>query len=510
MDPSTTAGVTTGQPAGTGVRTRFTTGTGAPRAAGNITEQYLARYEKAAAGVSDPAALLPVTGAQRRFLLARRLAPGGRPDVVPLFFAFPRGTIDLERLRAAAGHLAATHPALRTRPDVLRGAPVQRLGAPEAQVNRVTPRPGESAAAALRRTLLAWSAEGPPLRLFLADAEADTDAEADGSGTHTDGTTGPVEILALALDHAVCDEQSLGRISADLGEAYGHGLGPGDVPQDRAAVEVAGYREAVRLQLDAEKRASGPDALAYWARRIAPALAGSGAHAALGQSAARQTSAPAAPRPTGALQARLPVRGGDGRATAFPVLLGACGSVARALAEAGAPGRTPLLGYPWGGRPAAAPPVLGCFLNTVVHPAFAGGPDDLTTTWWDDLDHADTPFDEVVRAARTATVPWTGQLDGLLTFEDLHRRPPLELDGVAGREVHIDGRPLQAPFAVSVSYGTDLLVRLAWDRDAFPDGLARDAFAALTAELSGGPAELSGEPAEPSGRPRTASATPVA
>ncbi len=152
-----------------------------------------------------------------------------------------------------------------------------------------------------------------------------------------------------------------------------------------------------------------------------------------------------------------------------------------------------------------------------MHPAFACGPDDLTTTWWDDLDHADTPFDEVVRAARTAAVPWTGQLDGLLTFEDLHRRPPLELDGVAGREVHIDGRPLQAPFAVSVSYGADLLVRLAWDRDAFPDGLAHDAFAALTAELSGEPAERSGAPtepsddhSEPSGRTRTPSATPVA
>ncbi|MEU7205774.1 non-ribosomal peptide synthetase [Streptomyces sp. NPDC045470] len=503
MDPSTTVGLSTGQPAGTGIRTRFTTGTGAHRATVNITEQYLARYEKAAAGVSDPAALLPVTGAQRRFLLARRLAPGGRPDVVPLFFAFPRGTIDLERLRAAAGYLAAAHPALRTRPDVLRGAPVQRLGAPEAQVNRVTPRPGESAAGALRRTLSAWSAEGPPLRLFLADAHADAQAD---SGTDTDGAdgaTGPVEILALALDHAVCDEQSLGRISADLGEAYGHGLGPGDVPQDRATVEVAGYREAVRLQLDAEQRASGPGALAYWARRIAPALAGSGTSAAPGQPTARQASVPDAPRPTGALQARLPVRGGDGRATAFPVLLGACGGVARALVEAGAPGRTPLLGYPWGGRPAAAPPVLGCFLNTVVHPAFACGPDDLTTTWWDDLDHADAPFDEVVRAARTATVPWTGQLDGLLTFEDLHRRPPLELDGVAGREVHIDGRPLQAPFAVSVSYGSNLLVRLAWDRDAFPDGLVHDAFAALTAELSGGPAE-------PSGTARTTAATPGA
>ncbi|KWT58452.1 non-ribosomal peptide synthetase [Streptomyces albus subsp. albus] len=464
MDPSTTAGIRTGA---------------------SITEQYLARYEKAAAGAGDPAGLLPVTGAQRRFLLARRLAPGGRPDIVPLFFAFPRGTVDVERLRAAAGHLAAVHPALRMRPDVLRGAPVQRLGAPAAQVERVVPRPGESATAALRRTLLEWTAEGPPFRLFLADAHSSLEPEVGGAPLPS--AAGAVEILALALDHAVCDEQSLGRISADLADAYERRLGPDDVPPHRAAEEAAGYREAVHLQLDAEKRASRPESLAYWARRIAPASATTGGAPAPVTSTIT-TSKTQQPRPTGALQTRLPLRADDGRATAFPVLLGACGSAARALAEADAPGRTPLLGYPWGGRPAAAPDVLGCFLNTVVHPVTARGLDDLTTTWWDDLDHADTPFDEVVRAARSAAAPWTGRLDGLLTFEDLHRRPPLRLGGVAGREVHIDGRPLQAPFAVSVSYGTDLLVRMAWDRDAVPDGRAHDAFARMTAELAGEPA----------------------
>ncbi|MFI0262346.1 non-ribosomal peptide synthetase [Streptomyces sp. NPDC017056] len=496
MDPSTTLGISTGTPAGTGIRTRFGTGVRAGTGV-SITQQYLARYEKAAAGAADPAGLLPVTGAQRRFLLARRLAPGGRPDVVPLFFAFPRGTVDVDRLRAAAGYLAAAHPALRTRPDVLRGAPVQRLGAPAAQVSRVVARPGEDAAAALRRALLDWSAEGPPLRLFLADAPA-----GDGTDAGVAGAGGPAEILALALDHAVCDEQSLGLISADLGDAYERGLGPGDVPPDHAAAQAAGYHEAVRLQLAAEQRASKPESLAYWARRLAPERPVGGAQAPAGQAA--HPARP--PRPTGALQRRLPIRTDDGRATAFPVLLGACGNLARTLGGTRLAGRAPLLGYPWGGRPAAAAPVLGCFLNTVVHPATACGTDDLTTTWWDDLDHADTPFDEVVRAARSAAAPWTGNLDGLLTFEDLHRRPPLRLGGVAGREVHVDGRPLQAPFAVSVSYGNDLLVRMAWDRDAFPDGLARDAFAALTAELAGEPAGTTAG----DGHARTGAATPVA
>ncbi|MFE2108336.1 non-ribosomal peptide synthetase, partial [Kitasatospora sp. NPDC059463] len=143
-------------------------------------------------------------------------------------------------------------------------------------------------------------------------------------------------------------------------------------------------------------------------------------------------------------------------------------------------------GYPWGGRPAGAAPVLGCFLNTLVHPAPPGPPrelDALGAAWWDDLDHADTPYDEVVRAARSAGAGWSGTLDGLLTFEDLHRRPPLVLDGVTGREVHLAGRPLAAPLAVSASHGEDLLVRLAWDRERHPQGAAESAFAALLATL---------------------------
>ncbi len=72
--------------------------------------------------------------------------------------------------------------------------------------------------------------------------------------------------------------------------------------------------------------------------------------------------------------------------------------------------------------------MLGCFLNTVVFPATAAaaGPDARAasaTAWWDDLDRADTPFDEVVRAARAAGAPWSGRLDGLLTVEDARRAP---------------------------------------------------------------------------------------
>ncbi|GGX98185.1 condensation domain-containing protein [Streptomyces hiroshimensis] len=427
---------------------------------GNITSSYLARYRNLTEGAAEPGgapAPLPVTGAQRRFLLARRLDPAGRPVLVPLFFAFPAGAVDTERLRAAAGHLAALHPALRTRPLVRRGVPLQVPGAPAGQVDRVRPRPGESARDALRHALAEWPADGPPLRFLLAD-----DASADG---------GAQEILAVVLDHTACDEQSLGLITAGLSDAYREGLGPQDVPVDVAADGMAAYADAVHRQLAAEEKASQPQSLAYWAKRLA-GLRGAAAPVGSGTGTG--------PR-TGTALRRIPVTGDGARSTAFPVLLDACAGAARTLHGADS---VPVLGYPWGGRPPGAAPVLGCFLNTVAHPADDTDVAERASAWWDDLDRADTPFDEVVHAARRAGTPWSGRLDGLLTFEDLGRRPPLRLGGATGRETHIDGRPVQAPFAVSVSYGSDLLVRMAWDRSAVPDHRAEEAFDRLTDALA--------------------------
>ncbi|MBZ4321248.1 non-ribosomal peptide synthetase [Streptomyces huiliensis] len=427
----------------------------------SITSSYLDRYRRLT-GSEGAAAPLPVTGAQRRFLLARRLDPAGRPALVPLFFAFPAGSVDVARLEAAAGHLAALHPALRVRPEVSRGVPVQRLGAPVGWVREVPVPPGATAAEVLPRALADWPADGPPLRFFLA-----TGATEPTGGTEPTGDT--EDVLALVLDHAVCDEQSLGGITDGLTRAYAEGLGPHDIPEARTTAGAAAYREAVELQLSAEERASAPAARAYWARRLS----------------GLRPPPPPRDRPgadgTGSTRLRLPLPAGDGRAAAFPTALDACARAARTLYGAE---HVPALGYPWGGRPAAAEPVLGCFLNTVAHPADAEGPEARTAAWWDDLDHADAPFDEVVHAVRGAGAPWSGRFDGLLTFEDLGRRPPLRLGGATGRETHLDDRPLQAPFAVSVSYGDDLLVRMAWRRSDVDDDRAEDAFAALVSVLA--------------------------
>ncbi|MEV7602309.1 non-ribosomal peptide synthetase [Kitasatospora sp. NPDC089797] len=413
----------------------------------SITAAYLTRYRSAAA--DSPVELLPLTGAQRRFLITRRLAPQTRSDVAPLFFAYPGGTLDPARLARAATAVAAGHPALCGAFTTVRGTPVLRAGAPSVEVARIAVAPGGSAGAALREALLDWPLDGPALRLLVA-------REPDGDE----------ELLALALDHAACDEQSVGALVGELTDAYRRDEAAAPAPAPSAQA-LAAFREAVELQLAAEEAAAGAAARAHWGRRLG-GLTGAGGGAA---------------RTTGMLTERLPAVEGSARSAIFPALLDAVGAAARRLHRADGP---LALGYPWGGRPPGAPAVLGCFLNTLVHAVPtrpAGDLEALCDDWWDDLEHAGTPFDEVVRAARTAGSPWSGGLDAMLTFEDLHRRPALVLGGVPGREVHVDGRPLAAPLAVAAAHGDDLLVRLAWDSERFPAADAEAAFADLLAVL---------------------------
>ncbi|GGQ70158.1 non-ribosomal peptide synthetase [Streptomyces pilosus] len=450
----------------------------------SITGQYLARYRGLTTGAGAPA-LLPVTGAQRRFALVRALDPTGRPDLVPMFFAFPRGTVDPSRLAAAARRLVSLHPVLRGRPAVVRGTPVLRMAEPEVPVVRVRPRPGEDAGAALRRVLGAWSPDGPPLRLFL------TEDAPEGGREHSvlPHGGGPSEVLAVVLDHLACDGRTLARIVEELGAAYAEGPRARPPAPGEVAAELAAYRDAVLLQLDAEERAESPGALAYWGERLravrdrAPA-ARHGLPTAgtlpTGSTPVPPTGSASVP-PTGSASVVLP---GSAAGAPFPDLLDACRSAVRVLYG---PGHTVPLGYPWGGRPPGAEDVLGCFLNTVVFPAVTDpaptGSEATADAWWEDLDRADVPFDAVVRAAREAGSGWSGRLDGLLTVDDGAQRPSLRLAGVEGREVHVDGRPVRGPFAVSVTHGRELRLRMVWDRAVTADRTALAAFDALTEAL---------------------------
>ncbi|MFJ6381237.1 condensation domain-containing protein [Kitasatospora sp. NPDC092039] len=430
----------------------------------NITATYLEQFRSAAA--AHPG-VLPVTGAQRRFLTMRRLARDVPPLLVPLYFRFPRGAVDPDLLRSAAARLAARHPVLRTRFDTAADLPVQRLAEPRGAVHRVTARPGESTDGALRRALRTWSPDGPPLRLFLAASEAEPE----------------VETLAVVVDHAACDEQSLGLITEGLGRAYRERADPREVLAATGASDAEAYRDAVERQLAVERAASRPGSLAHWAGRLAELVP-------TGVAARRAAAGPGrADAVAGLLRYRRPAPAEEAGIALFPAVLGATAAAVTAVAgvTAGAPGgATPTVGYPWGGRPPGAAPVLGCFLNTVLCVAPCGAdPDDLTDRWWDDLDHADTPLDEVLRLARLRGPARHALFDALVAQEDATRRPPLELGGVEGLETHREALALQTPLAVAVTRGaTDLLVRLGWQPGLVDRAAAHSGFDALRRTLA--------------------------
>ncbi|MDC7335354.1 non-ribosomal peptide synthetase [Streptomyces lydicus] len=321
-----------------------------------------------------------------------------------------------------------------------------------------------------------WSPEGAPLRLFLVPDGPDR--APDGPGTAPGGPDGPQEVLAVVLEHTACDGQSLARIVEELGAAYASAGHVADEPSPTdVAAELDAYREAVLLQLDAEDRAGSPAALAYWGDRLRAVRE----RAAVPRSSRHGRRPPPptrcrAARPSGGSPHRTPGRPSPAarrlpRRSDRALREGPCAAARLSV------GRPPA-------RRRAGPGLLPEHRGLPHrHGAAPAAPEETAGAWWDDLDHAAAPFDTVVHAARTAGSAWTGRLDGLLTVDDARRRPALRLGGVPGREFHIDGRPVRGPFAVSVTQGPELALRMVWDRAVHSDGAAEDAFAALTDAL---------------------------
>ncbi|MFC4908263.1 condensation domain-containing protein [Actinomadura gamaensis] len=406
-----------------------------------ITRTYLNRFGDVRAQHAGPDAdLLPVTGAQRRFLHTASLDPLERRAVVPLFLEYPAGTVSVPRLAQAARAVVGLNPALRSTVEIVGGIPVQRVRREgDVTVEEVPD---------VRTALDDWPEQRGPFRLLLA-RESTRD------------------LLALAFDHVACDEFSIGLIIEQLADAYAK-------DQDAPVAGTDPYGHAVARQLEREDAASGPEAVAHWERRLAQAAPGHwGRGVPLNQGGpSRSVSRRVAPADLS----------GQARSKLFPTLLAAC-----RLATADYRDVAPV-SYAWGGRAADDDePVVGCFINTVVA-CPAGESDDpyedALFGWWEDLEWADTPFDEVLRAARRARLPWAGHLDVLLTLDDRSRRPSLVLDGVRGEECHMAGMRVQAPIVVSASYDVREL-RLRVDRDPalVPDETAGHVADTLAARL---------------------------
>ncbi|MFJ4095209.1 condensation domain-containing protein [Kitasatospora sp. NPDC089913] len=380
----------------------------------SITRTYLKHY----ANVHRRAAgLMPLTGAQRRFHHTRSADPHERVRILPVFLEFPPGLLEAARLERAVRSVLRRHPALRGSADTVDGVPVLRIGpVPEGPLVRETAAPDADTAA--WAALDDRTAGHGPVRVVLARDEGR-------------------DLLAIGFDHLVCDGESTGLVLDGLMSAYRSGE---EVPESAVDAELSRYREAVERQLEREHEASGPEALAHWTGRLSdagPGRWGTGPVERGGQATAWRRVAlpgPATDRP-------------------FPALLAACHT---ALART--PGTAPVA-YTWGSPEGAG--VVGCFINTVL--ANPQG-EDVRESWWEDLEFVDTPFDEVVRAARASRAPWTGHLDLVLTLIDLTRRPAPVLDGEPGRFRYPPGRRTEDPVIVTaVHEGTGLSLRVDHD-----------------------------------------------
>ncbi|WEP00992.1 condensation domain-containing protein (plasmid) [Streptomyces sp. FXJ1.172] len=388
----------------------------------SITGTYLKHYANVRDGADE---LMPLTGAQRRFHHTRSADPHDRVRILPVFVEFPPGLLSAHRLEQAARSVLLRHPALRGTADTAGGVPVLRIGPLPADpvVREIVASDDGAVWAALDD----WPAGRGSFRVLLARDEKR-------------------DLLAIGFDHLVCDGESTGLVLDALVSGYQSGE---RVPDSVAAAELRRYREAVEQQLTREHEASGPEALAHWTSRVrdaGPGLWSRNAGEAGGQASAWQRVA-------------LPDSATD---RPFPVLLAACHTALTRI-----PGTAPVA-YTWGGHDEAG--VVGCFINTVLANPQGEG---VRESWWEDLEFVDTPFDEVVRAARASHAPWTGHLDLVLTLIDRTRRPAPVLDGVPGRFRYPPGNSIEEPVIVTAVHDQgELSLRIDHDPTIVPGAAA--------------------------------------
>lgn len=364
--------------------------------------------------------VMPLTGAQRRFHHARSSDPHDRVQILPIFLEFPPGLLSVPRLEQAARSVLRRHPALRGAPDVAGGVPVLRIDPlPEGPVLQEISAPDSDRA--LWHALDNWPVRPASFRVLLARGERR-------------------DLLAIAFDHLVCDGESTGLVLDELMSGY---HSPASEPDFSAVSGLRHYRETVEQQLATEHEASGPEALEHWRSRVqdaGPGLWGTDSHG---------------PGPCTSVWQRVAVPATD---RPFPVLLAACHTALSRI-----PGTAPVA-YTWGGRDREG--VVGCFINTVLANPRGQG---VQESWWEDLEFADTPFDEVVRASRAAKAPWSGHLDLVLTLIDRTRRPAPVLDGVSGRFTYPAGNRTHEPVIVTaVQESEELALRIDHDSAIVP------------------------------------------
>ncbi|MFE0074979.1 condensation domain-containing protein, partial [Nonomuraea sp. NPDC059023] len=427
--------------------------------------------------------VVPLSAAQRRLWFLQELEGATATYNVP-FAVRVRGPLDHDVLQAALGDVVARHEALRTLIGERDGEPYQLiLDSVEA-----------------RRRLVVRDGEGEPELPFDLTAELPIRVWARAVG-------GDEHELLLVLHHIASDEWSVGPLWADLSAAYAARL-RGRAPDTEPL--VAQYADYTLWQRDLLGDEDAPTELAtrqlaFW-------------RAALDGAPDRLPLPHDLPRP--------PVASPEGDSVAFGVdadgLLGlARGSgvtpfmvvhaaVAALLTRLGSGTDIPL-GTPVAGRPdEALADLVGFFVNTVVLRADTGGDptflellERVRETDLAALEHADLPFDRVVRETAPArTLAWHPLFQVMIAHHAA--QPPLE--PLPGLDVEPTGAGTgTAKFDLAVAVGEDGSGVIEYRTDLFTRQRAEalaDALATLLTSATADPsarlsALLPGPPAFP-------------
>ncbi|MFJ8433818.1 amino acid adenylation domain-containing protein [Kitasatospora sp. NPDC094019] len=387
------------------------------------------------------AARVPLAPGQLGLWLAHSVQDTGAAYHVPVAVRLT-GPLDPGALAEALGDVVDRHESLRTVVREHDGEPYQHVLEPGGQLVPLVVRPvGPDGLDATLRELLAPPFDleaAPPVRAHLVRI-----AEHD-------------HVLLLTLHHLAADEESAGPLLADLDLAH-TARRAGRVPRfDPLPVQ---YADFARWQGEVLAGTAERDR-AFWAERLA----------GLPEESALPADRPRPPRPThrGAvarfelpaeLAAGLTALAREHGATVFT----AVHALLAVLLHRHGAGEDIVVGTPVSARgESALEGQVGHHLNTVVlradlsgDPDFAALLERLRDADLDAFDHADLPFEQVVRAV--APVRAAGRHPLFQTMLTFHSAAPLPatLFGAAAREVLVDTGGAKFDLEVAVGPAPD-------------------------------------------------------
>jgi iturin family lipopeptide synthetase A len=333
----------------------------------------------------EPADVAPLAPGQQRIWFVERLFPGrsayNEPKAIRL-----EGSLDVPALRGALDQLIRRHPVLRTVFREIDGEPRQV----------VSPR-GEADLAVVD---CAGEAEDDVVRLAMSEE----------SRRRFDLSAGPLfvtrllrlsenrHVLVFSMHHVVVDAASATVLTRDLSELYRARLEARPVALPPLPRSYADFARAQLAAADSRKAAAD---LGYWLDRLGGELPVLGLPTDRPRPAVLTSNGRASFRTLDAeLSEQVRTLSRTHRVTLFMTLLTALAVTLRRFS-----GQDDIIiGTPVSDRPAGTEDVVGFFLNTVAlrfdltgDPTFAELLRRTRATTLDAYDHADVPFETVVR-----------------------------------------------------------------------------------------------------------------